>query len=135
MPHDEDSPFAPVPHSLDDAALTGAEYDRRYPLGLAHPDWRLLHQTSRWIDEIGQHWSLDVDMQGADREQLLGYLLANVRDLHARAAQDEEATTSSALAWAYWALDIAWIRDLHPLVWFESTDLARWLRAHIGDTA
>ena len=132
---DFNNPFQPVPRSLDDADLTAHDFDIKYPLGLRYPDWRQLLNTTTWVEPLGDVVDLEMEMCGADREQLLGYLLTNVAVLHDQAVQDEIVTLSKTLTWAYWSLDVPLVGHLHPLVWVESMPLVRWLRANIGGNA
>lgn len=124
MDLDPDQP----PSSLDDCRLSEEELDRTVPLDARWPEPRLLHQTEVWFSRDGMRWRVPSLAPYRVRELLDG-LLAMADDLHGRAVVDEIDQTSPLLEWAYGELGVDMIVCLDPLVWVESTELVRWLRA------
>jgi hypothetical protein len=122
--------YPPDGLSLDDATVTADVLDDRYDLADRWPEWRLLLQTRIWVTSDKQIDHLD-RLTDWDIHCLAVNLRSLAPVLAQQAALDEDHCLSSGLAWVYWLLDARTVRDLHPLVWLDTTPLMRHLNARL----
>lgn len=96
------------------------------------PEPRVLWQDHVWWtrDRVELH----LDAATADEARwLLGVVLGMAPALHAAAARDEDAVTSTGLRRALASAGVLMISELDPGVWIESTVLVRALRRIADD--
>jgi hypothetical protein len=114
---------------VQDAKVDSDVLDDLVPLHGRWPDPRVLtEQGERFWLRDGEELVV-ADLDPPEVEWLLGWLTSLAPVLHDRAARDELLTTSTGVRRSLKAAGVLLVAETPPLVWLESTELVRALRA------